>query len=183
MTRQPKLPDATAILQPDTMTMTMTMTRRWRGAGALLLAMLLAGCAVELENRRASQEVARMAEPPGSSYLGWRVFQNKCAACHGPAANGTANGPDLLPRVRDMGSRQFVSVVLKRYDWSQAATQARGDGAALDALIDKIIRRQEYPLNMPAMDGEPSVNAHLADLYAYLSARVAGNQGPGRPTP
>ena len=157
--------------------------RRLLAGMAVLSLVLVAGCAVELENRRASEEVARLAEPPGSTYLGWRVFQNKCAACHGPAAAGTANGPDLLPRVRDMGSRQFVSVVLKRYDWSQAATQARGDGAALDALVDRIIRRQDYPQNMPAMEGEPSVNAHLVDLYAYLSARATGIQGPGRPTP
>lgn len=29
---------------------------------------------------------------------------------------GSANAPDLLPRVRVMGSRQFVSLVLQRYD-------------------------------------------------------------------
>ena len=178
MTRRLPLPDAVG-LQADTT----AVTRRGGSAGVLLLALLLAGCAVELENRRASEEVARMAEPAGSTYLGWRVFQKKCAACHGPAANGTANGPDLLLRVRDMGSRQFVSVVLKRYDWSQVATQARGDEAALDVLVERIIRRQEYPLNMPAMAGEPSVNAHLTDLYAYLSARAVGSQGLGRPTP
>lgn len=179
MIRRLSLPYATALR-----TSTAADTRPRVATGVLLLAaLLLTGCSVELENRRASEEVARMAEPPGSTYLGWRVFQNQCAACHGPAAAGTANGPNLLPRVRDMGSRQFVSVVLKRYDWSQAATQARGDGVAFDALIDKIIRRQEYPLNMPAMEGEPSVNAHLTDLYAYLSARAAGTQGPGRPTP
>ncbi len=180
MTRRRSPPDPTGRFAGTT-----AATARSRvGAGmVLLVAVLLAGCAVELENRRASKEVTRMAEPPGSTYLGWRVFQNKCAACHGPAATGTANGPDLLPRVRDMGSRQFVSVVLRRYDWSQAATQARGDGAALDALVDRIVRRQEYPQNMPAMDGEPSVNAHLVDLYAYLSARSTGIQGPGRPMP
>jgi len=157
--------------------------RRLCIAAAALSTLLLSGCAVEVENRRASEEVARLAQPPGSTYLGWRVFQNKCAACHGPAASGTANGPDLLPRVRDMGSRQFVSVVLKRYDWSQAATQARGDAAALDALVEGIIRRQQFPLNMPAMEGEPSVIAHLTDLYAYLSARAAGTLGPDRPAP
>lgn len=152
------------------------------GAGAVVATVLLAGCAVELENTRASREVTRMAEPPGSVYLGWRVFQNKCAACHGSSAEGTANGPDLLPRVRDMGSRQFVSIVLQRYDWSQAATQARGDSAALDAMVEKIIGRQEFPLNMPVWEGEPSVTAHLTDLYGYLSARATGTQGPGRPT-
>ena len=55
------------------------------------------------------------------------------------------------------------------------------DDARTYALVDSIIRRQEYPLNMPAMDGEPSVNAHLVDLHAYLSARAYGTQGPGRP--
>ena len=80
-----------------------------------------------------------------------------------------------------MDQRRFVSHVLKRYDWSQLANQPRSDGAAMDALVDSIIRRQDYPLNMPAMDGEPSVNAHLADLHAYLSARAYGTQGPGRP--
>jgi mono/diheme cytochrome c family protein len=150
-------------------------------AGLWLAAALLAGCSVELQNRQAAQSVAQESRPEGSVYVGWRVFQNKCAACHGPSATGTANGPDLRPRVRDMDSRKFVSVVLKRYDWSQIADQPRSDGAALDALVDKIIRRQDYPLNMPAMEGEPSVNAHLADLQAYLSARAFGSQGPGRP--
>jgi hypothetical protein len=105
------------------------------------------------------------------------------AARLGPAAGGTARAPNLLPRVRDMGPRQFASIVLNRYDWSAVATQTRGDGAALDALIDKIVRRQDYPLSMPAIHGEPSVNAHLIDLYAYLSARATGAQGPERPKP
>ena len=159
-------------------------TKPWRRlmiGVACLGAALLTGCALELQNRQAAQEVAREARPPGSTYVGWRVFQNKCAGCHGPDATGTATGPNLLTRVRDMDSRRFVSQVLKRYDWSQLANQPRSDGAAMDALVDSIIRRQEYPLNMPAMDGEPSVNAHLTDLHAYLSARAYGTQGPGRP--
>ncbi len=179
MTRPFPLPHAAAS-QGDTATIAWPWVR---AAMLMVTGLLLTGCSVELENRRASEEVSRMAQPTGSVYLGWRVFQNKCSACHGPAATGTADGPNLLPRVRDMGSRQFASVVLKRYDWSQVATQARGNDAALDALIEQIIQRQEFPLNMPAMDGEPSVNAHLADLYTYLSARAAGTQGAGRPTP
>jgi hypothetical protein len=34
---------------------------------------------------------------------------------------------------------------------------------------------------MPAWDGNPMVSAHIVDLYAYLSARAEGTQGPGRP--
>lgn len=152
-------------------------------AGAFVSALLLAGCAVEVQNRQPAQELARLATPPGSVYAGWRVFQDKCAACHGPDATGTASGPDLLPRVRQMGPRQFVSLVLRRYDSMFAAAQASGGHAAREALIDEIVQRRAGALTMPAWQGEPRVNAHVADLHAYLSARVEGRQGPGRPSP
>lgn len=151
---------------------------------ALAVALLLAGCAgVEWENRQAAQEVAQSARPPGSVYVGWRVFQDKCASCHGPAASGTANAPDLLPKVRAMGSRQFVALVLQRYDLNLPAAQAGGDSAARNALVEVVMQRKEAPLVMPAWQGEPRVTAHIADLHAYLSARAEGVQGPGRPTP
>jgi hypothetical protein len=161
------------------------MTARRRGllcGGAFTSALLLAGCAtVEVQNRQAAQELARLSKPPGSAYIGWRVFQDRCAGCHGAAATGAAGVPDLLPIVREMGSRQFVSLVLKRYDWSFPAAQASSDGAAREALIEEIVQRKEEPLTMPAWEGEPRVSAHIVDLYAYLSARAQGTQGPGRP--
>jgi mono/diheme cytochrome c family protein len=153
-------------------------------AAAFAAALLLAGCAsVQLQNRQPAQELAQQARPPGSVYTGWRVFQDKCAACHGPAALGTSRGPDLLPRVREMGSRKFVGLVLQRYDWTRPASQPRDDSAALDALVERILQRQEGALVMPAWEGEPRVTAHIADLYAYLSARAEGTQGSGRPAP
>lgn len=163
----------------------MTAGRRGLLYGSVFMsALLLAGCTVEVQNRQAAQEVARLSKPPGSVYIGWRVFQDKCAGCHGPAATGTAGGPDLLPRLREMGARQFVSLVLKRYDWNLPAAQARSEGAAREALIEDILqRKEEYVLTMPAWEGEPRVSAHIVDLYAYLSARAEGTQGPGRPAP
>lgn len=153
---------------------------------ALASALLLAGCAVETvewQNRQAAQEVARMIAPPGSVYIGWRVFQDRCAACHGAAATGTANAPDLLPRVRDMGSRQFVSLVLRRYDLNLQTAKPGSGTAAGEAQIEVIMQRKEAPLTMPEWQDEPRVNAHIADLYAYLSARAEGTQGRGRPVP
>ena len=163
----------------------MTTSRRSLLYGsAFASALLLAGCTVEVQNRQAAQEVARLSKPPGSVYIGWRVFQDKCAGCHGPAATGMAGGPDLLPRVREMGSRQFVSLVLKRYDWNLPAAQASSVGAARETLIEDILQRKgDYMLTMPAWEGEPRVSAHIVDLYAYLSARAEGTQGPGRPVP
>ncbi len=151
-------------------------------AGSVMASIfLLSGCAVEVLNTQAAQELKRETPPQGSVYAGWRVFQDKCAACHGPAAIGTAGGPDLLPRVRDMGPHQFVSLVLKRYDWSHAGVQTSTTGAAREAMVDELVQRKNYGLTMPAWEGEPSVNVHIADLYAYLNARAQGTQGPGRP--
>lgn len=153
-------------------------------SGAALCAWLLAACTgVEVQNVQPAREMAEQARPSGSVYTGWRVFQDKCARCHGAAATGSTQAPDLLPRVREMGSRRFVAVVLRRYDMSLPAAQAAGEGAAREALIEGILQRREGALAMPAWEGEPRVNAHIADLYAYLSARAEGAQGPGRPSP
>ena len=161
-----------------------TASHRTRGVGILAALLVgLAGCAVELQNKQAAQEVEQRAKPPGSVYVGWRVFQERCAACHGPAAAGGAGGPDLLPRVRTMGSRQFVSAVLNRYDWGLPAAKAGSDSAAREALIDDVVQGRQGPLTMPAWQGEPLVTAQIADLYAYVSARAQGTQGPGRPAP
>jgi len=152
-------------------------------AAALLAAWMLVGCAVEWRNREVVREEVQRMVPPGSVYAGWRVFQDKCASCHGPAATGTAGGPDLLPRVREMSERRFVGLVLQRYDWGMPGEAARAAGPAQDALIEDIVQRRAGALVMPAWQNEPRVNAHIVDLYAYLSARAAGTQGPGRPLP
>jgi mono/diheme cytochrome c family protein len=163
---------------------TVTMTRLSKLAlSAFATTCLLAACAVELQNRQPAQELAQLARPPGSVYAGWRVFQDKCSACHGPSATGGSGGPDLLPRVREMGARRFVGLVLNRYDWTLPPAQAGSQGAAREALIDDIVQRKQGMLTMPAWQSEPSVNAHIADLFAYLSARAEDTQGPGRPTP
>jgi hypothetical protein len=158
------------------------MTTR-RSCLGLAVALSLGACAVDVQNVQPAREMAQQAGAPGSVYTGWRVFQDKCVACHGAAATGTERGPDLLPRVREMGPRRFVNLVLYRYDWNLPAARAGGEGAAREALIDEVMRRQQGELTMPAWQGEPRVTAHVADLYAYLSARAEGTQGPGRPPP
>lgn len=151
------------------------------GFGATWAAVLaLAGCAVEVQNTQPARELAQAAQPPGSVYTGWRVFQDKCAACHGADAAGTSKAPDLTARVGAMGPRRFVGLVLTRYDWGLAP--AAGE-AANAAQVESVLQRREGAVQMPAWQGEPRVNAHIADLYAYLSARAEGRQGPGRPTP
>ncbi len=152
-------------------------------AAAITSALILTGCAVEIDNQQPALELSQETRAPGSVYTGWRVFQDRCAQCHGPDALGTAVAPDLLPRVREMGQRRFVGLVLQRYDWNLPPDQARQEGAALAQLVDQIIQRRGPVVTMPAWQGEPRVTAHITDLFAYLSARADGTQGPRRPQP
>ncbi len=146
----------------------------------LCLPLGLGGCAMEFSNPRPARELAAPA-PTGSAYAGWRVFQDKCASCHGAEAVGGAAAPDLLPLVRDMSARRFTALVLQRYDLGQLATQGAGNEATADTRIDEILQRKDRPIEMPAWQGEPRVHAHIADLYAFLSARADGSLGAGRP--
>jgi len=146
-------------------------------------ATFLGACSIDFLNTRAAQELTQQAQPAGSVYTGWRVFQDKCASCHGPAGLGTAAAPNLLPKVRDIGPRQFVDIVLRRYDWSIPADRIASRGAGREALLEQLVQRQDYMLTMPVWQGEPLVTAHIVDLYAYLLARAEGSQGTDRPQP
>jgi cytochrome c553 len=116
-----------------------------------------------------------------SLYLGWRAYQGHCARCHGPAAEGSDSAPDLLPRVRGMSEERFASTVLQRYQWVVPRSEAAGEGAGRDALIQDILHRREGPLEMPLWEREPAVRAHIDDLYRYLRERASGAVGSGRP--
>lgn len=141
----------------------------------------LTGCGapgVEWQNRQPAEALAREAAPPGSVYGGWRVYQQRCAACHGAAATGGDGVPDLTFRLRDLGPQRFVDLVLRRYDWNLPA-----GGSPRETLVDEVVTRARGTVQMPAWQGEPMVSAHIMDLYAFLSARADGRIGPGRPAP
>lgn len=161
----------------------MTGFEIWRRA-AIASTLLLSACAgdvaVEYENRQAAQEVAHLSKPRGSAYTGWRVFQDRCASCHGPEAGG-GSGPDLLPIVRQMGPRRFVGLVLQRYDWNLSPAEASNESLALDKLVEEILQGEGPIVTMPAWEGSPGVKAHILDLYTHLAARADGTQGEGRP--
>lgn len=162
--------------------LTLPRARRAFGLAACsVLALAAVGCAVEVQNVKPSQELARRALPSGDLQAGWRVFQQKCAGCHGALATGTSKAPDLLPRLREMGAHQFVGLVLRRYDWILAAAESSPQTALQDSLVEKIVQGKEGSVTMPAWQGDPAVTAHIIDLYAYLSARADGTQGPDRP--
>jgi mono/diheme cytochrome c family protein len=144
----------------------------------LVVAASLGGCAIQWRNTEPAREVARAAEPPGSAYAGWRVYQQRCAGCHGGGADGSGGAPNLLLRLQGLGPQRFVDLVLRRYE---ADMLPPGQGSPREALVDEVVERRRGELSMPAWQGEPVVNAHVMDLYAYLSARSEGRIGTGRP--
>ena len=91
---------------------------------------------------------------------------------------GSDKAPNLLPIVRNMSSRHFAEIVLKRYDLGNelgnGLTQGSEKKSTTDSYIDDILNRKEPPIAMPAWQSEPTVNAHILDLYAYLTARAEG---------
>lgn len=166
--------------------MNKTATKPSLRVAAVLLgtvaAVVLAGCAMTWSNTQPSKalarEHAREGGPPGSVYAGWRVFQQRCAGCHGSAADGAGGAPNLLLRMQGLGPQRFVGLVLRRYE---AELLPPGQGSARETLVDEVLERQRGTLSMPAWQQEPVVNAHVMDLYAYLAARSEGRVGPGRP--
>ena len=116
-----------------------------------VLAGLLAGCnSVEWRNADAAHEIKAQAQPPGSVYTGWRVFQDKCAQCHGSNATGSASAPNLLPLVRELGPRGFTARVLQRYDWNLPVEAAQLQGQTLEHWTERVLQRQAGAITMPA---------------------------------
>ena len=120
------------------------------------------------------------------TYTGWRLFHTTCYGCHGVGGVGTDLAPNVVERVKDLTPRAFAAKVLTSYRIVQPAdaSSAADRSAALDALIEEVLRRERGTralIAMPAWDDDPQVNPHVLDLYAYLSARADGKLGPSRP--
>jgi len=148
------------------------------------LQLLIVGCSMEFINARPARAL-QPAPVAVNLYAGWRVFQAKCSQCHGTSAKGSEQAPNLLPIVRTMSARHFSEMVLKRYDLGNGLenglTQGSEKKSTTESYIDDILNRKEPAITMPAWQGEPTVNAHILDLYAYLTARAEGKFSTERP--
>jgi hypothetical protein len=117
------------------------------------------------------------------TYAGWRLFHSACFGCHGVDALGSAVAPNLVERIGAMTPRDFASKVLTSY---RLVSPADDDSAqAREATLEEIMKRNRSATRgqvlMPAWGGHADVPPHVLDLYAYLSARAAGDLGPGEP--
>jgi len=117
------------------------------------------------------------------TYVGWRLFHTACYGCHGVGAVGTSVAPNLLERIPNMTPRDFASKVLTSYRLVSPADEESAQ--AREATLEDILKRDRNAargqLLMPAWSGHADVQPHVLDLYAYLSARAAGDLGPSEP--
>lgn len=90
------------------------------------------------------------------TYVGWRVFHGTCAVCHAADAVGSSFAPNLLQRIRRMDGREF--------------SEAMDTGYAGEA-------------EMAPWGRNPEVRPYYFELWAYLSARAAGELPRGEPRP
>lgn len=173
--------------------MTMSLSERariaWRCVSAALT--ILVGAL-------AMADMASGGEPePGSykvidgkvdqnTFLGWRAYQSACHICHGESATGTDIAPSLLRRVELMTPREFAERVLVRYRLTPPTADASVEERARQRaeILEEVKAKQRGKrgrIAMPAWETDTQVNAHILDLYAYLSARANGVLGAGRP--
>lgn len=136
--------------------------RRLKAGGVLLHLSLAAFGAV-------AQSGTEPAKP--SIDAGRQLFGAHCARCHGADATGSADAPNLLPRVKGMSEAAFSSAVLQRYRWSIPAPEAAGESTGLEAMLRGVLSRQQGDGAMPAWESQPSVAQGVRDLYAYLIDR------------
>jgi hypothetical protein len=127
--------------------------------------------------------IDRQGRVDRGTYTGWRLFHSACHACHGVGGVGSAVAPNLMERIPTMTPRDFASKVLTSYRLVSPADEASGSERA--ALLEEVLKRDRQSARgqvlMPAWEGHAEVPPHVLDLYAYLSARAAGELGPGTP--
>ena len=154
---------------------------RWMGAAAAAVLMaggLLGGCAVEWQNREPARQLAKAAAPQGSVYGGWRVFQARCASCHGADAAGLPGaGPNLLERVSVLGERRFVGLVLNRYDWGLPPQQADRN-----ALVDDVVAGNAQLGVISSVSARKALEAGTVRVLAVSSMERLGGVFAGAPT-
>jgi len=123
------------------------------------------------------------------TFTGWRLFHSSCHGCHGVDAMGTDVAPNLLDKVGSLTPRAFVTKVLTSYRivLPDADVSSADSAGSRESMVNEVLsqgRQGQGRLRvvMPAWEGDPIVNPHVLDIFAYLSARADGKLGVGKPT-
>jgi mono/diheme cytochrome c family protein len=140
---------------------------------SVTLLLSIAALGVQCQSASTPSAGAAAAAPTAASIeAGRELFRANCVRCHGADATGTADAPNLLPRVKGMSEAAFSSAVLQRYRWSLPAAEAGGESAAREAMMRGLLLRRQAGDAMPAWESEPTVVKGVKSLYDFLSSKA-----------
>jgi len=137
----------------------------------------LAGVKPSLKKKHKSPYTIENGKVDENTYAGWKVFNSSCFVCHGANGTGTERGPDLLATLEKTSAYRFRKTMLKRYFGKVNLDDPERRAAFLSSIPEEHAKQFE----MPTWSDEPSLRAHIGDLYAYLKARSDGALGEGEP--
>lgn len=98
----------------------------------------------------------RHCKVDADTFIGWRMYNTNCLACHGPDAKGSSMAPNLMTRLNTtVDYDRYVFVMTEGYTGRMGA--------------------------MPSFSRNQAVMDRLPAIYQYLKARADGALGEGRP--
>lgn len=117
------------------------------------------------------------------TFVGWRLYHDTCATCHGVGGEGADTAPDLTLSLNRLTKNEFKNKVLNRYLIDVPGEEVRSDSrsAVRDAFIREMYKEQATESPMPEWKYNPIVEEHVDFIYQYLKERSTGAIGPGKP--
>lgn len=119
----------------------------WTGGAALLFALTGTACTGEPEPQAAPVPVDEIqvvlrgiaATSPPEVAQGKALFEQNCAVCHGPAGDGTTQGPPLVHIIYEPNHHADAAFVLAARNGVRAHHWRFGDMAPLPDVTDQMV--------------------------------------------
>ena len=119
----------------------------WTTAAALLFSIVSTGCSPEPEPESAPlpvdevQDLLRQiaATSPPEVAQGKTLFEQNCSVCHGPAGDGTTQGPPLVHIIYEPNHHADAAFVLAARNGVRAHHWRFGDMAPLPDVTDQMV--------------------------------------------
>ncbi len=124
------------------------MRNLWTPVAVVLATATMAGCQGEAEESAAAaspvdevQVVLRQlaATAPPEVAQGKALFEQNCSGCHGPAADGSANGPPLVHKIYEPSHHADVAFILAARNGVRAHHWRFGDMPPVEGVTDAVV--------------------------------------------
>ena len=121
------------------------ISRLWTGAAALFLSTTGTGCTPEPQSEPPPVDEVQVllrqiaATSPPEVAEGKTLFEQNCSVCHGPAGDGTTQGPPLVNIIYEPNHHADAAFILAVRNGVRAHHWRFGDMAALPDVTDQTV--------------------------------------------